>query len=321
MLVRTADYLIPDKVLGANGIYLNAVAGDGEVVVACGKRQPQNGAGVVLVWTAPNTEPLVLDFPSGLNYAQQDGFDMVSSVAYSPATRTVAAFNVQSGTVALWSVDTGERLHTLELGENLTGAFPVGASRMSSSPDGSWLAVTLQGVVSIIEVATGEVSSTFAAPPTAYAVISPDASLLVVVDLHRVSIVNRQGVEQGLLFTPTEDSLVTAAWAPEGATIAIADGRSREILFFDAATAKQRGLPWASPSGLTPIRLEWTPDGTHLMVSNGFWNGNIYEVKGVDLLAPRSNTWVEQLKALASSGVSDEVWRDNGGQGITQPVF
>ncbi|MDR1184991.1 MAG: toll/interleukin-1 receptor domain-containing protein [Coriobacteriales bacterium] len=318
LLKRVTDYNIPDKVLG-DGIFLNSIAGDDQVVVACGKRQPLSGKGVVLAWTAPGDEPLVLDFPSEFDYAEEDGFDMVTSVIYAPDSRTVAACNVQQGAVAVWSVDSGELLHTVQLASGLTGVFPDGANRMSASADGEWLAVTIQSETTIIRTETGEIADSFTLSPSAYAILSPDGSRLVLVDLNRISIINRQGQEEGLLMSPSEDSLVAVAWSPDASTLAVADGKSHEILFFDATSFKQIGLPWINPSGFIPADVQWTPSGAQLMVSNSSWNGSFYDSRGIDIIEPFASTWMSQLRALASAGVSDEVWQDVGGQGIAQP--
>jgi hypothetical protein len=318
LLERVTDYNIPDKVLG-DGIFLNSVAGDGQTVVACGKRQPLSGKGVVLAWTAPGDEPLVLDFPSEFDYAEDDGFDMVTTVAYAPGSRTVAAFNVQQGAVAIWSVDSGVLLHTVQLASGLSGAFPDGANRMSASADGEWLAVTVQAKTTIIRTETGEIADSFALSPSAYAILSPDGMRLALVDLNQISVVDRQGREQGLLMSTSEDSLVAVAWSPDASTLAVADGKSREILFFDTTSFEQIGLPWMNPSGFMPSDLQWAPNGTQLMVSNSSWNGSFYDVKGIDIIEPFANTWMSQLRALASAGVSDATWLDAGGQGIAQP--
>jgi WD40 repeat protein len=318
LLERATDYNIPDKVRG-DGIFLNSVAGDGQVVVACGKRQPLSGKGVVLAWTASGDNPLVLDFPSDFDYAEEDGFDMVTTVVYAPESRTVAALNVQQGAVAVWSVDSGELLHTVQLTSGLTGVFPEGANRMSASADGEWLAVTIQAKTTIIKTETGETVDSFALSPSAYAILSPDGERLALVDLNRISVINRQGQEQGLLMSPSEDSLVSVAWSPDASTLAVADGKSHEILFFDAASFKQIGLPWINPSGFVPSSIQWTPNGTQLMVSNSSWNGSFYDSRGIDIIEPFASTWMSQLRALASPGVSDEVWQDVGGQGIAQP--
>lgn len=317
ILEQTATYGIPAGT-GTSGVFLNAVAGDGTVVVAGGKRRPLTGAGIVLAWKDADGQPMILDFPAeAVAPASAEGFDIVSKVAYAPTSRSVAALNLLQGAVAIWSVDTGQRLHTIQVRKNPNGVFADGTTDMSSSADGELLAVSTENTLTIIETATGTIVGEFD-QTNGFVDMAPDGTRLARARPDRISITDISGNEQGSIGVPGD--IVRVAWSRDGSILAVTNPEYRELGFYDTSSFQQIGLPWVNPSGYFPLDVFWIDD-THLVVSNGSESsdGSLYSAQNVDVLEPLGNTYQRQLCALATGDITNDEWRSLGGSGIHRP--
>ena len=147
--------------LNRAGFYLNSVVSANNVVVAGGKRQPNSGQGVVLVWKDIGRDPsLILDFPA--ESFSGGGSDMVSAVAYSPELHRIAGFHLLQGALAIWDSNTGERLQTIQIRKDPNGELPNAVNLMNATSDGKMLLVTADGEATIIDMETGTIKSSFA---------------------------------------------------------------------------------------------------------------------------------------------------------------
>jgi WD40 repeat protein len=290
--------------------YLNAAAGDGQVVVAGGLTRGKKG--VVLAWQSPDDEPRVLDFAA--DPSKNIELDMVASVVYDAEAGVVGAYKPGEGVLALWSTDTWER--TL-INFRQPGGTQEGANVISASADGSLVSVSDSNRVTVVRTATGETVSAFPAVESR-AVLSPDGTRMALFTKTKVSIVGLDGRELGG-FVP-DGSIGGAAWSPDGSVLALSSWETGSVTFLDTATFTTRGLPWRSPSGHVPVNLLWTADGAALLLSTGEWVSGFFEVKGIDRLEPGKTTWDRRLCALAPTPLTHDEWDEAGGGTVKMPT-
>ncbi len=212
-------------------LYVNDVAADGGLVVAGG--QDPTGEAAVLVWDAASGRPL-RHLVLGTGGVEVGTPSIVSDVLLLPDRHLLAAYSIVQELVAIWSTETWELEATVPTG-------PVGD--LSLSPDESTLVVAPIST----EEAVNEAEGVF--------VPGEGPGRLLFIDVEDGSVADEAELPV---------SAHRLAWSPDGAQIAVLDGKGR--LGFRSSDGRDEARP--------PVRLEelgvavaWRPDGKAVAVA------------------------------------------------------
>ncbi len=210
----------------------------------------------------------------------QSGGNFVYSSSWSP-DGTLIASSVDGGAygfeVQVWNSQTGNLVYKLQPNASPTPSDSIG--QVSWSPDGKYIALTVDGNVQVWSVATKKMTITypggvFAWSPDSKNIVSAegDGSVQVWNALTGKMIFNYEGhMGQG------NGGATTVAWSPSGKRIASA---GTDVQVWDATTGKNvytyKGH--GSDQNTAIISLAWSPDGKYIASgdTNEATGGHVY---------------------------------------------
>lgn len=247
-----------------DALYVNDVAGDGELVAAAG--QDPEGEAAVMVWDSASGEPLQ-HLTLGAGGVSTDLPSIASKVILLPGRDAIAVYSVVQELIAVWSTQTWE----------LEDAVPVGPiGGISASPDESAIVAVGLGAdlefgpekdepvdLHFVDTEEVEVEHEVQLPGAVEAAFSPDGDTLAVADeggfLRFYSADGRS--QRG---DPVElgGSAQALAWRPDGDLLAVALRDGGILLVDPQARTASESLPVEaySPSH----SLSWSEDGSML---------------------------------------------------------
>ena len=162
----------------------------------------------------------IVDITSGETRSELAGEGPgLTAIDYHPQG-TVVAFGDADGTVILWDTTTGARLHTLSPRPGF------GVFALTFSPDGSKVAAATEGIVSVLDVATGDLEAILQGHSGAVwdVEFSPDGTTIAsagsdgmiklwdpATGTELLALAGHSGVVTGLAFSPDGTRLVTSS--------------------------------------------------------------------------------------------------------------
>jgi hypothetical protein len=249
------------------GLYVNDVAGNGELVVAGG--QDPFGEAAVMAWDAKSGEPLQ-HLSLGTGGVETELPSVIGEVALLPGRHEVVAYSVAQELLAIWSTESWE----------LEESIPVGAAgEVAVSPDeDTILVVGLEEEegeenfdetddatpLIFVDVASGEVVDEVPARGVSEAAFSPDGSILALGDENGfLRLRSAEGREPAGPLVDLEGTPEAMAWRPDGKLIAVSRGAGGVVLVDPASGEVSEPLP--SREDYSPVLgLSWSSDGSML---------------------------------------------------------
>ncbi|WP_134739036.1 PD40 domain-containing protein [Nocardioides sp. 503] len=224
----------------------------------------------LLAGVGDDASVLLLDLPSrdvvqelaGLEDEEVTDGSPVTDVAFSPDGSLVAGAGLD-GRVAVWSVDDGADVTTVETGGDVFA--------LAFSPDGSRLATAGGGPTRVYDVATGEEVGTLAESADSSALAwSPDGRWLAASGVDGSPALWRAS-DLTLAERLPGNHLEQAAFAPGSRTLAFTDTEDDTVRLWSPASLGGEGRVLRELLGHTdaPEAVAWAPDG-----------GTLYSVSG-----------------------------------------
>lgn len=261
---------------GTGVVYSLALSPDGQLLAACGLRDP-----LIVLWNLHERKPIrTIKTVGGETY----------SLAFTPDGRTLAAsFDHQevqagklklSGGVALFDVPTGKAQGMLNHDP------PRSVSRMAIAPDGKSVAAVegtsdettrYKTMVTLWDLASGKVLETLPDDSCQSIAFSPDAKVLA----RSIMTWNKQGIDDceiRLRFLPAGKELPPLkdmgkhpanhlAYSPNGTTFAAGDDQGN-IYLWNTLTGQLRSK-LVNPDSRRVLSMAFSPDGAKLAVAAG----------------------------------------------------
>jgi WD40 repeat protein len=204
----------------------------------------------------------------------------VDSVVFSPDGKTLAAAGVD-GTVQLWSVTTGQQVHTLRTGADKPGSAVF-------SPDGKTLATNgIDGTAQLWNAVTGQqirtlATGTYSVDSVAF---SRDGKTLATGDSDGTVRLWNLATEQQIRTLATGSSaLNSVAFSPDGKTLATASSGDGTVRLWNLATEQQ--IRTLATGSSTVESVVFSPDGKTLATADDDGMAQLWNVGYlVDVLA------------------------------------
>ncbi len=244
--------------------YVNDAVASDKYVIAAGNTNTDR-AGKIWVWDRQTTELVrEIDFSTS---GDTTGLDIVTTVAVAPALNRLAALNLRSGEVGVWSTTDWQRVATIQVRPHIS-FDDASATTMSSSRDGSVLLVQVstrsQDDSHQVLINLADQTSSRDIALDGRTELSPDGT-------HIAATTKGQDVAiYGLDGKPIGESLdlkadiQSIAWSPDGKRLAVTLPGARQIEFLDPQTMQPDGPPWNSLNLTDPYRQAWSPDAQYL---------------------------------------------------------
>jgi WD40 repeat protein len=266
-----------------DGRSLASGGGDG-VIRLCDALTGQERAGVVAQRPTPTTSRLYVDRTTGLFTDMRGHGPMgtVWSLAYSPEGQTLAAGGAD-GAVRTWDLAGGSLLAVL-------GSHGGEVATVAYSTNGKVLATGSGPVARLWDTASGRELSMFRGEPPWSRVVtfSPDLRLLVTFKSTVCVVDLATGQERAFPGQWGVEFLATAAFSPDGKTLAVTSGPlgkpAKQLRLWDVPEGRLKRVLPDQAGGVA--NLAWSPQGKVLAAGDGLgdvrlWNADTAEQAGL----------------------------------------
>lgn len=249
-----------------------AISADGNRIAAFGEFGVPVPARQVQVWNT-NTGELL--------HTVGDHEEPIRDVVLAPngswLISTSFTESEQAGSTTMWNLKENTRGWTV----------PQSGELLTLSPDATTVSLMLPNQIRVLRTDNGEEVQRFLAPTKSLALSADGKQVLTVVrktDLRLVDIINNAEI---LTFTGCERTPRTAAIAPDGHTVAAADGA--EIMLWEARSGRM--VHRLSGHGRGVMRLAFSPDSRHVFAGDTQGKLHVWEIaSGEDVLVTNAHT-------------------------------
>lgn len=311
---RSDQYVLPND----NGYpFVHRTVAGGGIVVGIGA--DRGGGGRIWVYDAESHELLrTLTFEAERGSSE----DIILNAHLDTDGHRLTVWNASRGEIGVFSTETWELVHTIEIGA-VTSFDAVAGSVMSVSSDGSRAVLTAVPDVEPagiyrVDLAAGEVVDRVDLGEVNSATISPDGSKILATNETSVRVFDWDG-RPVTDFVDLRAAITGQSWSNDAETIAV--GTVGGVQLLDAANAQPRGPVWDAPAYDEPSSLTWSPDDAYLAITTRTSAEGVNLPGKVHTLITDEIDWTDALCAIAGSDLTQEEWEREAGDDVDKPAL